>query len=86
MDIAHCSYPVLQQCSSITYRILVCVLNKLSFKLNCIFSCCQGWKKECVVQQNMDGSRVVVVMPDDKLGMKKVYYLNLFMWITMFNL
>lgn len=31
-----------------------------------------GWKKECVVQKHMDGSRVVVVMPDDKLGMKKV--------------
>ena len=30
-----------------------------------------------MVQRYMDGSRVIVVMPDDKLAMKKVFCVNM---------
>ena len=32
----------------------------------------QGWKKERVVQELPDGSRVVMVLPEDKYAAKKV--------------
>ena len=32
----------------------------------------QGWKKERIVQDFLDGSRIIIVMPDEKQCMKKV--------------
>ena len=32
----------------------------------------QGWKKERVVHKNVDGSRIVMVLPEDKYAKKKV--------------
>lgn len=32
----------------------------------------QGWQKERVVQDFFDGSRVILVIPDDKFALKKV--------------
>ena len=32
----------------------------------------QGWKKEHVLHKFEDGSRILVVIPDEKLPMKKV--------------
>ena len=44
------------------YTLFICV----------VISLVQGWKKERICQNNPDGSRVVVVISEDKFATKKV--------------
>ena len=47
-------------------------VRELRLTLKCATLCLQGWKRERVVREFDEGSRVIVVLPDDKFSTKKV--------------